>query len=97
MVGDASNDATAFSTSDLGIAMRSRFEKPLVEQEAGVILQKSSLFPIVTALDIAKNTKRNIFQNLFVSLTYNTTITLVAGGLFIAATGGMGKEACKNR
>jgi Cu2+-exporting ATPase len=42
------------------------------------------LFPIATAFDVAEKTKHNIFQNLAVSLTYNSAITLVAAGLFIA-------------
>jgi P-type Cu2+ transporter len=49
-----------------------------------MVVQQGLLFPIATAFDVASKTKQNIFQNLFISLTYNSVITLVAAGLFIA-------------
>lgn len=84
MVGDAANDLTAIARADLGIAVKSGIGDTLTEQHAGMVIQQGLLFPIVTALDVALKTKKNIFQNLFVSLTYNSVITLVASGLFVA-------------
>ncbi len=84
MVGDAANDLTAIACADLGIAVKSDIGDKLTEHYAGVVLQRGLLFPIAAAFDVASKTKQNIFQNLFVSLTYNSVITLVAAGLFIS-------------
>lgn len=84
MVGDAANDIAAIASAHIGIAVKSSIGDTLTEQHAGIVVQKGLLFPIATAFDASKKTKRNIFQNLFVSLTYNSVITLVAAGLFVA-------------
>ncbi len=84
MVGDAANDATAIAYSDIGIAVKSSIGDSITEQHAGIVVQQGLLFPIATAFDVAQKTKQNIFQNLFVSLSYNSIITLVAAGLFVA-------------
>jgi Cu2+-exporting ATPase len=84
MVGDAANDLTAIKYADIGIAVKSSIGDNITEQYAGIVVQQGLLFPIATAFDVAQKTKENIFQNLFVSLTYNSLITLAAAGLFIA-------------
>jgi P-type Cu2+ transporter len=84
MVGDAANDLTAIACADVGIAVKSSIGDTLTEQHAGMVVQQGLLFPIATAFDVASKTKQNILQNLFVSLTYNSGITLVAAGLFVA-------------
>lgn len=84
MVGDAANDLTAIASADVGIAVKSSIGDSLTEQHAGMVVQQGLLFPIATAFDMAAKTKQNIYQNLFVSLTYNSVITLVAAGLFIS-------------
>lgn len=84
MVGDAANDLTAIACADVGIAVKSSIGDTLTEQHAGMVVQQGLLFPIATAFDVASKTKQNIFQNLFISLTYNSVITLVAAGLFVA-------------
>ncbi|KTD61336.1 heavy metal translocating P-type ATPase [Legionella shakespearei] len=84
MVGDAANDLTAIAYADLGIAVKSTIGDNITEQYAGIVIQEGSLFPIATAFDVSQKTQQNIFQNLIVSLTYNSVITLVAAGLFVA-------------
>lgn len=84
MVGDAANDLEAIAYSDVGIAVKSNIGDDITQQQAGIVIQKGLLFPIATAFDVAEKTKQNIYQNLFVSLTYNSAITLVASGLFVA-------------
>lgn len=84
MVGDAANDLTAIRHSNLGIAVQSKIGDDITQQYAGIVVQQGRLFSIATAFDIAAKTKQNIIQNLCVSLTYNSTITLVAAGFFVA-------------
>ncbi|MFI4963548.1 MAG: HAD family hydrolase, partial [Legionellales bacterium] len=85
MVGDALNDVVAIKNADVGIAVTSSIGEGSTEKYAGIVIQKGLLFPIATAFDVAEKTNRNIFQNLVVSITYNSAITLVAAGLFVAA------------
>lgn len=84
MVGDAVNDMAAIASSNIGIAVKSSIGDTIIEQQAGIVVQQGLLFPIATAFDVAKKTRKNIFQNLLVSLTYNSTIILVAAGALIA-------------
>ncbi|WP_412756648.1 heavy metal translocating P-type ATPase [Legionella bozemanae] len=84
MVGDAANDLTAIRHSNLGIAVQSKIGDDITQQYAGIVVQQGRLFSIATAFDIAAKTTKNIAQNFCVSLTYNSTITLVAAGLFVA-------------
>lgn len=84
MVGDAINDIPAIAKAKVGIAVTSGIGDSITKQHAGIVLQQGRLFPVATAFDVAAKTKQNITQNLFVSLTYNSTITLVAAGLFVA-------------
>ena len=84
MVGDALNDVPAILTAHTGVAIKSDIGDDTTLQHAGIAIQEGSLFAIATAFDIAEKTKRNIFQNLIISLTYNSVITLIAAGAFIA-------------
>jgi len=84
MIGDAENDLTAIARSNFGVAVKSGSGDTLTEKHAGMTLHKGRLFPIVTAFDVAAKTKRNIYQNLFISLSYNSLITLAGAGLFIS-------------
>ncbi|USQ14699.1 cation-translocating P-type ATPase [Legionella lytica] len=84
MVGDAANDAAAIAGAHIGIAVESKIGDNSAKQFAGIVVHEGLLFPIATAFDLAQKGKQNIIQNYFVSLTYNSSITLVASGLFIA-------------
>ena len=84
MVGDGFNDLSAMASADIGIAIKTDSEQEVVLQQAGMVIQHGLLYPIVTAFDIAKKTTQNISQNLFISLTYNSLITIAAAGLFVA-------------
>jgi Cu2+-exporting ATPase len=85
MVGDAANDALAITTSHFGIAVKSRGGDEMTQQQAGAVIQSGSLLPVVSAFAVAKQTVSNIKKNLLLSLGYNITVVLVAGGLLLAA------------
>ncbi len=83
MVGDAANDAVAMTKADLGIAVYSSIGDSITQAQAGIVMQQGNLLPVAAAFDIGQQTTHNIQQNLMVSLTYNSVITLLGAGLFI--------------
>lgn len=84
MVGDAFNDAGAVAYADIGIAVKSVIGDKITEEQASITVPKGMLFSIVSALDVAEKTSSNIFQNLMISLSYNSVITIIASGAFLA-------------
>jgi Cu2+-exporting ATPase len=84
MVGDANNDAFAMAKSDVGFAIYSHSNGDVARDNAGALVKGASLLPVLYGLVIAKQTIRNIKQNLAISLMYNMTALLIAGGLLLA-------------
>lgn len=84
MVGDSGNDATGITACNVGIAVFSQGSDELTQQNAGAIIQNGTLLPIASAFAISQQTVSNINQNLLLSLGYNLTAVLVAGGLLLA-------------
>ncbi|MFO1258963.1 MAG: HAD-IC family P-type ATPase [Gammaproteobacteria bacterium] len=83
MVGDAANDLAAIARADVGVAVKSAIGDQLTEQHAGMTLHQGLLFPIALAFDIAEKTSRNIYQNLSISLSYNSLITFAGAGFLV--------------